>query len=40
MNRYLPFRVTGKSLRFMMDGDSQVLDRDKLAKLFKGQSLL
>jgi hypothetical protein len=38
--RYIPFRVAGKSLRFMMDGESEVLDRERLARLFKGQSLL
>jgi hypothetical protein len=39
-SRYIPFRVAGKSLRFMMDGESEVLDRERLARLFKGQSLL
>ena len=38
--QYLPFRVMGKRLRFMIEVDSQVLDRERLAKLFKGQSLL
>ncbi len=38
--RYIPFRVAGKSLRFMIDGESEVLDRERLARLFKGQSLL
>ena len=38
--QYLPFRVAGKSLRYMIDADSAVLDRERLAKLFKGQSLL
>jgi len=38
--QYLPFRVMGKRLRYMMDVDSEVLDRARLQKLFKGQSLL
>jgi hypothetical protein len=32
--------VAGKRLRFMIDGDSEVIDRQRLQKLFKGQSLL